>query len=135
MTTTTKEPTWFTVTRNGSLNSPGKPFQVRTRTMGNLYSASKWHRDYATHAEAVAAGLSNGWVRVKDWKEARALAQPIQDARWTHHEQARAARKGMTAILFTDYVTDKKTRVWVTPERAQQILADLGEPNEYGVIK
>lgn len=126
----TKSPTWFAVTRFSN------SWALRYRAMGNLHCGqSNWYHDYPTKELAIEAGTKMGWVHVRNWKEARELAKPIEAARWDAHQARREARKFKVTITFTDYATNKKTHVWVAPERAAQILADLGEPNKYGVIE
>ena len=131
-TATEKNPVWFTTTRVP--NTPGK-WALRYRTLGSMTGRSAWAGDFDSREDAIQAGVDKGWVQVKDWKHAEDLAKPFEAARWAAFKASTDARRGMTTILFTDFVTQEKKRVWVTAERAAQILADLGEPNKYGVIE
>jgi len=129
---------WFKVDRDRSTYAePTRPWNLAWKTMRNLYSSGRREvsvRSYPTKEEAIAAGLEMGYVQVKDWKEAIVLARPHLNAQNEARDRANDARKGHE-LLRIPIEGGRFALRYVTLERAQAILDDLGLGDEYGVVR
>lgn len=145
----TGKPTWFMVKKiNYYYGRSGNPetevYEINFRTIDKLHSGHRglgWGGDFQTRAEAIAAGERAGWVYVKNWGEAKELAQPILDARRAESDRIVAARAGTFEVRIAIEPTDgiryasKVRNLWVTPEIHAVLTELLGEGDGDKVVR
>jgi hypothetical protein len=140
MSTITKDTVWFQVSRTARAQGQGHAggdWMISKRTPSSLHQSRpshSWGGDFDTRAEAIAHGQGQGWIQVNKWAEAKAQARPYYQEMELRRDAFAKARAGLREVRIQRGDGKYSTR-YLDANRAEALLAFLGEVDEFGVIR
>lgn len=125
-------PTWFTVRRATGRSDPSAngewTISKRTpHTLGRTRPLGWYGGDFATRAEAIEFGESQGWTLVANWAAAEALYVSVRQSAAERRRYAEERRADLIEVRVGSELR------YVTREMAETLTLLLRYPDELGV--